>query len=234
MKTVFVGDSLTSGLPGVSYWKHLKDKTNLINKGIGGDTLFGVTKRINRMLSNHKYDDIEKYIIEVGANDILVPILEEHSKYWDKFVDLKKEVLNCIPTNNINKFEEQYEELIRLLKSHNKKIGIIGLPIVENDDLGIDEKFKEYNIIVKKLAKKHNISYVDLRKMEEELKTKKGNLYVWGKTNMGLMLDTVKTSVLPFSMQISQKRELEVTVDSIHLNELAAKKLAELIEDSLL
>jgi len=234
MKTVFVGDSLTEGIPGVSYCRFLRDKRNVINKGLGGDTLLGATKRIKKMLASSRYDNVNKYIIEIGTNDVLLPTLAKHSFLWKIIVKTKGRTLGCVSCDNIEMFTEKYEELLLTLSFHNKKIGIIGLPLIENSILKINDIVGDYDLVIKKLAEKYNVDYVDLRALEKELKGVKEGSYFFGKTNLGNIIDTILTTLLPFSNNVSKLRGLAVTIDSVHLNRHTAQKLAIEIENKLL
>ena len=71
MKTVFLGDSLTAGMPGVSYWRFLSDKSKLINRGLGGDTLAGATGRAEKMLRGPGYDDVDQYGKQEGGQQFV-------------------------------------------------------------------------------------------------------------------------------------------------------------------
>lgn len=234
MKTVFVGDSLTQGIPGVSYWRFLKDKKNLINKGIGGDTLLGAAERVDKLLRNKRYDCVDKYIIEIGTNDVLLPFLNKHSLWWKAVIKAKAGALGCVPCRDIEMFKEKYEELILNLIHHNKKVGIIGLPIIENNILKINDTMEKYDLVIKKSAEKYNIDYVDLSRIEKDLKGDNSGSYFFGRTTLVCMFDTIFTSFLPFSNIVSKMRGLAVTIDSVHLNSSTAKKLAAEIKNKLL
>ncbi|MEG0874604.1 MAG: SGNH/GDSL hydrolase family protein [Clostridiales bacterium] len=234
MKTVFMGDSLTEGLPGVGFWRFLTDKSNLINKGLGGDTLIGLTKRTKKLLKKDTKGNIEKYIIEIGTNDVLLPVLKNHSWCWRTVVKIKAKVLGCVPCENIGDFQDKYEKLLVLLLKNQKQIGIIGLPFIETTAVEINPTMEKYDDAIKELAQKYHIDYVDFRELEKALIGKNKATYFFGKTNFFNMLDVISTSILPFSMFISKSRQLNATTDSVHLNEKAAKKLACLIEEKLL
>lgn len=234
MRTVLIGDSLTEGIPGVSYWRFLNNKRKILNKGLGGDTLLGATKRTIRMLGNKKYDDIDNYIIEIGTNDVLLPVLTKHSIVWKEIIKLKSATLGCIPCANILDFSNKYDELLSMLINHNKKVGIIGLPLIENSILKINDDMNKYNSVIKELAQKYNITYIDLESLEREMKAGNEGSYFFGKTNLGNMIDTIFTSILPFSNIVSKIRGLSVTIDCVHLNRNTAKKLASAIEQKFI
>lgn len=128
MKLVCIGDSLTYGygVSSKSCWTELLKKylnTEVINKGINGDTTFGILSRSYKDIIEEKPDYV---IIMAGTNDILMdrplksvkdnikllinetkekniipvmalqpPIIPELAKiYWDEKVNYEKAILN--------------------------------------------------------------------------------------------------------------------------------------------
>ncbi|MEG0792897.1 MAG: GDSL-type esterase/lipase family protein [Lachnospiraceae bacterium] len=233
MKTVIIGDSFTEGMPGAAYWNYFYDKSQLINKGVCGDTLYGASKRVMRMLHSKDGQKIDHYIIQIGTNDVLLPVLMKHSKYWKRVVKVKGCLFGSIPCRDINDFKIGYEQLILTLLRNKKKVGIIGLPLVENSLLRMDDTMQEYHVVVQDLARKYHLGYVDLRAWEIWKKKENQGTYFYGKTNLGNFIDTVFTSFLPFGNTVSKMRGLAVTVDGIHPNKSTAKALAKLIENQL-
>lgn len=147
MRTVFFGDSLTEGMPGVSYLRFLHTKSNIINRGVGGDS-------------------------------------------------------------------------------------VIGLPMIENSILIINSIIDEYNVVIEGLCKKYNIVYLDMKQLEVEVKGNNCGTYFFGKTNIGNVVDTLFTTIFPFSMLLSRLRGLAITIDSTHLNRHMAMELAKAVENS--
>ena len=74
MNIIFFGDSLTEGIPGVSYYNILKEKLpqhNLGNCGKGGDTVISLLRRIKKMNISQTYDIA---FLWIGTNDVLVHV----------------------------------------------------------------------------------------------------------------------------------------------------------------
>jgi len=234
MKTVFLGDSLTAGMPGVSYWRFLSDKSKLINRGLGGDTLSGATGRAEKMLRGPGYNDVDQYIIEIGTNDVLLPVLQKHSSLWRMIVKTRGKYFGSVPCESIEVFGRKYEELLQLFIRQNKRIGVIGLPLTESSMPIINDTMKEYDAIIAGLCKKYRIAYIDVLQLGTKMKGNNRGTFLFGKTNFGNLIDAVLTSILPFSMQVSRRRGLAVTIDSIHFNKNMAKALASVIEAKFL
>ena len=116
MDIVFLGDSLTEGRPGVSFFDILKDKLpdhNLINKGRGGDTVISLYRRIKRMNINGK---IDIFFVWIGVNDILASISKRHT--------MIKLIFNQTWTKNIDDFRawlkgfgDSYLELCEMIST---------------------------------------------------------------------------------------------------------------------
>lgn len=233
MKTIFLGDSLTQGMPGVSYCRFFENKQDLINKGLGGDTLIGAKRRLEKMLKKAKYANVDQYVIEIGTNDILLPFLKTSFPLWRFTVWLKGKLLGCIPAADLDEFRRQYEEMLTILRKANKVVLVVGLPFIENDTLPLNDSMAVYNRAIVALCEKYEIPYFDLKALELEIKGDRLGSYFFGKTNFGNVIDTIFTSFLPFSMAVSKARNLAVTVDSVHLNKETAKKLAIAIKPHL-
>jgi len=219
------GDSITAGIPGVSYLRFLQTK-RYKNFGIGGDTLSGLSGRVHNFIRENSCNE---YIIEIGANDILLPFLSNYSKTWNKTV---KRIIarGSIPLSNINDFKSEYEKLICMLS--DKKVIIISVPCLgENTKSGLNLKVDEYNQCIKNLCQKYDIAYINFNSWQKEVIETKiaGSSYFISKNNYNVLIDSVITTYLGLSEWISKKRKLMVTVDGIHLNKTGAEGLANLI-----
>ena len=219
------GDSITAGNPGVSYLRFLQTK-RCKNFGIGGDTLSGLSGRVHNFL---RETSCNEYIIEIGANDILLPFLSNYSKTWNKTV---KRIIarGSIPLSNVNDFKFEYEKLICMLS--NKKVIVISIPCLgENTKSVLNLKVDEYNQCIKNLCQKYDIAYIEFNNWQKEIIETKiaGSSYFISKDYYNVLIDSVITTYLDFSECISKKRKLTGTVDGVHLNKKGAKGLANLI-----
>ncbi len=234
MRTVILGDSLTAGLPGVSYWRFLHNKSKLVNKGVGGDTLLGASNRLQKILNNHRYDDADHYIIEIGTNDVLLYTQNKRSRFVKWIVSTREKTHGCIPCKDIDGFAANYEKLIKSLLDRNKKISVIGLPYIESSRTKINEMMERYDSVVQSLCEKYQLPYLNLRQLELRCKGANTGSYYPRKSIWWSVADALFTSVLPLSMFISKRRGLAVTVDSTHLNKKTAKELAAAVEEAFL
>lgn len=224
------GDSITQGRPGITYLKYIKNKKKFKNYGLGGDTLIGVCKRITYTLENSNYND---YLIEIGANDILLPYLRTYSVKWR----LKTDYLfkrGSIPCKNKEEFESKYRQLIYILINRTKNIKIVSIPCIgEELNTKLNYTVDTFNEVINNLTEKFSIDYIDFNAWQKKVIKAKNekNTYFISKEPFDVIYDTFLTTYLPFSRYVSNKRGCVSTIDGIHLNNTGAKGLASLIEE---
>lgn len=116
--------------------------TDIYNHGISGDRVAEILERID---SEAKAVMPDKIILAIGINDTPIPD-------FPKGTDPKT-------------FKEQYRKLIAKAKQHAKSLMIVGLTNVDEKISGHGYKNKEIeklDKIIKELAQKENIHFVDL------------------------------------------------------------------------
>lgn len=214
------GDSITQGQPGISYLKYL-DKKVYQNHGVGGDTLTGMIKRVKEYIVQ---STCSHFIIEIGTNDILLPYLKNSSSLWENRTKDRNKVFIV----DMAMFSDEYQKLIELL--YNREISVISIPCLgENINSELNKKVDEYNQAIMKICSKKSIRYIDFNTWQKKNIREKENHYFISKNPNDIIWDTLMTSYLGQSERVSQKRNLDTTVDGVHLNSKGAKGLAELI-----
>lgn len=228
------GDSLTEGRPGVTYVKYITNKHKCLNCGLGGDTLIGLAKRIDRRW----YNDLnakDYVVIGIGTNDFLIPFFYTCSPSWNN-VAKKLVKRGSVPCEDLNEYKEKYTQLLEHIKEKTKNIIVFGLPMIECVQNDLDSISARYNIEIENICEMENIYYIDFRKWQKHQKEKNNNhgsyfLATKSRTNWDVIWDTLITTFLPFEKRVSKKRGLFVTVDGCHLNKFSAMGLAELINE---
>jgi lysophospholipase L1-like esterase len=124
MKILCIGDSLTAGNVGYSYTKYLKEKYNIENKGINGDTTKCAYNRLKKCINSPVYNDVNLYIVSIGVNDLFVPYLTTVSTSWKIQMTPRVILKKCIKDRML--FESEYEKYIKLITGNKKKIILIG------------------------------------------------------------------------------------------------------------
>jgi lysophospholipase L1-like esterase len=222
-----LGDSITAGRPGVSYLRYFKNPGRYKNYGLGGDTLTGLSHRIDTLLETSHVDE---FIIEIGTNDILLPFLREYSLSWKRIVD-RLICRGSVPVDTIELFTGGYKKLIK--KFTGRQLTIISIPCLgEERENELNKKADEYNYAIRNLCTGNNITFIDFNRWQKETIQKNhlgGNRYFMTKQPFNCVIDTIATSYLGLSARVSRKRNLVTTVDGIHLNEQGARGLASLI-----
>jgi lysophospholipase L1-like esterase len=221
------GDSITEGRPGISYLRYLKK--NYVNFGLGGDTLLGLTKRIEYYLSKHSCNT---FIIEIGTNDILLPFLRKRTERWRKIVD-RLIARGSVPLATRSDFAVEYERLI--CKLLDRKIFVVNIPCLgENLENDLNVKVRAYNEVIENLCQKYGITYIDFNGWQREIiNNNPVSDYFISENPYVTLLDSLTTTYLDLSSWISNKRKLVLTVDGVHLNKRGAKGLADLIEKNV-
>ncbi len=214
------GDSITRGIPGVSYLNYL-DLSLYLNYGKGGDTLTIMTRRLSKLdLSSLKLH----FIIEIGTNDILLPYLVQTSSSWKKRINLT----HYAPIGEVSLFKKQYNQLLNHLKGHH--VTIINIPCIgESLASTLNQKVDTYNQIIASCCKQHDIPIIDFNSWQKQHLSLFSPSYFMTKHPIDVMIDTMLTTYGGQSQAISKKRNLNVTIDGVHLNEFAAKQLAKMI-----
>lgn len=220
------GDSITEGIPGVSYVKYLGKE--FLNYGKGGDTTLGLYNRLKNFLNSQT---VENIIIEIGTNDILLPFLYNYSPEWQKTV--KKIIASGrIPSKNIEEFEKNYKNLLELLV--DKNVLIINIPCIGEDlNNELNKKVDEYNKIIHKLCKDYPFKLVDFNSWQKSQLKTNSNKYFISKKPFKMVLDSIFVRSPKISNIVSKKRNLVTTIDGVHLNDNSARKLAELIKEKI-
>ena len=224
MKIICIGDSLTFGSVGYSYIKYLEPELKAKNAGVNGDTTLGAYRRLEKYIGNSRYADVHMYIICIGTNDIFLPYLSTLSPVWKRLTEPRIAWKKCIIGDDA--FAESYENILRLLNKHNKDAVLLGLPFIQMKDIPF-EKFQGRNAMIKKLAEKYGMPYIDTYSLQESAQKVQPRLYSWGATSICRLWDAIIMLVFPFSKDLfSKARRLELTVDGAHFNSLSARIVA--------
>lgn len=132
---VFVGDSITEGFPTDCVFP----KDNVINRGIGGDKVTGVTERIDVSVKDLKP---KKIYLMIGINNIL----------W-------------IPDTSIEELAKEYEILVAEIKkvAPNAELNIQSVLPLSGQFANKNDVVDKFNELIKKIAKNYSAQYIDLQ-----------------------------------------------------------------------
>ncbi|MEC9485266.1 MAG: GDSL-type esterase/lipase family protein [Candidatus Izemoplasma sp.] len=225
MKIIFLGDSLTEGTPGVSFFAPLKESFSnhkLINYGKGGDTVSSLLARLKRL-------DLKANIIVlfVGANDVFVKVSWTFSVY--------KTITKQKWAKDKTTFKDKYDAL--LSKVTEKATHVIVIPpllIGEQLDNEYNQLLKEYRESIEHLVNTYqNIDYIDLhQEFKNYLDAKESSDYI-AKSLKSIMQDVRNLKTKEEIDCVSQDRGLHVTLDGVHLNSTGALIITRKLEEVL-
>ena len=225
MRIAFLGDSITEGVPGVSYVDMLKayyPNDELINLGVGGDTI----KSINKRMKKEDLSNIDKLIFFVGVNDLFSRINLVH-----KIFKVLKNQRWC---KDVDEFETHYRIACDYLSDIQSEIVVIP-PLLLGEDTNnewnklLTEFVSRIELI---MASYPRIKYIHMREsFLDYLKGKNLSDYLpVSLLNIKKDLDECHT-ISEFDKR-GDSRGLHLTVDGVHLNSIGATIIAENIRNS--
>lgn len=143
---VMIGDSITEGF-NLSY----AGSTNkiVVNSGISGDRLKNIHLRLKRDVIDLNPTEA---LLMAGINDLLSDEIYKNLDYQ----------------NNIDQLFDYYQQLIMTLLDNQVKpicAGIIKINQFEHNHMFKNEQIEYFNNLLEKLAKKHNLKYIDFNKV---------------------------------------------------------------------
>jgi len=224
-----VGDSLTRGSVGVSYLKFLP--RGIVNKGVNGDPIMGIRRRLSRYVADPRYADVTTYILAGGSNDVLLPSLKQVSTYWRVANTIRPRLFGYRYLSEVTPFRAEYAACLDLLAAAGKRVILVGPPSPEianlpslRDDLG------RLSESIAALADGYGAAFVDTFGLLD--RTPPGDGYAWGAGPFMRVVDGVTVMTVPaLNDRWSACRRLTHTIDGIHLNSAAARLVAQRIEE---
>ena len=222
MNIIFFGDSLTEGIPGISYFDILKEKLPqhvLVNAGKGGDTVISLHRRIKKMNLNEVYDIA---FLWIGTNDILVHISK-------KYPIIK---MCCMQpwVKNVNDFSNRYQKLLKMISKNAKKIFVVSPAIIGEDvNNKWNKKLEEVSLEIEKISSEFkNVDYINMHKeFASFLSGKKPSKFILN----GIFRDVIAAWLFNIPRLVDEKskrRGLYLTLDGAHLNTAGAKMVAKI------
>lgn len=227
MRIVFLGDSITEGVPGVSYVDTIRsanEDLDIVNRGKGGDTVASLLKRVEKMSDLESFD---VFVLFIGINDIFGKLSWQYKFF--------KALRNQKAAKDHIQFEEKYKELLTSLSTFNKKI-IVVPPLLLGEDLSNswnNQVIELVNIVERLVADNQNSIYLNARTVFiDELHDKEISKYL----PLSLIEVVKDVAQLKNSAQVdyrSKERGLYLTLDGVHINSIGAKILSSIILEEL-
>ncbi|WP_404350137.1 GDSL-type esterase/lipase family protein [Sutcliffiella horikoshii] len=220
MKIACIGDSLTEGRPGVSFFNILKKKypdIKFVNLGKAGETV----KSLHTRLSKNKLDqDYDLAFLWIGVNDIYSRLLKVQAQPI---------------TRNSEEFREFYEHVLELVMQSSKKVVLVSPALIGENINSSNRGLLNLSMIIKEISLEHkNTTFIDLHEaFTERLENLRTTDYL--STSVGRLVKDVFFYRRPKRVdRLAEERGLHLTLDGIHLNSKGANivvdKYSQIIE----
>ncbi|NLP50072.1 SGNH/GDSL hydrolase family protein [Bacillus sp. RO1] len=213
MKVTCIGDSLTEGKPGVSYFNMLKKKypdIKFVNLGKGGETV----KSLHTRITKNKIDqDFELAFLWVGVNDI-----------YSKLLKVQAQPI----ARNSEEFRQYYENVLETVMQFTKEVVVVSPALIGENLNSSNRGLLNLSIILKEISKEHkNVSFIDLHQaFTKQLETLQSSEYL--STGLGRLVKDVFLYRSPKRVdRLAEERGLHLTIDGVHLNSKGANIVVE-------
>jgi lysophospholipase L1-like esterase len=230
---VCFGASLTAGTVSADYLALLRARPGLaryrfINQGVNGDLAWNGLQRIDRAISARP----DFFTLLIGTNDVNATLSERNRARYHSFNHLPIEQ----PTL------EWYEENLRLIvgrvrRETSARIALLSLAVIGEDlEHEANRRVELYNEAIRRVARDNGVDYLPLherviaylREHDADRATLPPRLpYRDGLTNVGTAT-ALHHSGLSWD-EVSRRNGLLVTTDCLHLNNVGAGMIADLI-----
>lgn len=236
MRVLFIGDSITRGVVGASFFKLLKKQFpsySLKNLGVDGDTFSNITKRLfDEIAADPNYDCV---VIQGGYNDIFLPYFFKKGRLFQFALSqqLKK---GLKPITEAQDFERHLREtVINLKKVFAGKIILATMGCInEYQSFELNSKRSIFNTIIKSIAHKENVALADCGShFDSELGHLPQRNYFLESFWAITLTDRAISQIKKGPGFLSNLRKLNLTIDGAHLNSKGAKIFADCIAEAI-
>lgn len=227
LKIAFIGDSLTEGIVGASYFDILDKKLpqhELLNWGKGGDTVISLFRRLHEI--NFK-PPLDIGFLWIGVNDVFV------NTSWS--FPLTKRLRGQPWAKSHTQFQECYRSLLELLQDNITHIFTLPpLLIGEDIDNAWNKELTVLSKIIHDLSVSYpNVEFVDLREhFIPQLASKNISPYV-PKSVFRVILDALFVKTPEELEKKATERGLHFTIDGVHLNKAGVEKVADVLLEKI-
>ena len=230
MTITFIGDSLTAGNLGIPYLKSVKlpPGTRVVNRGRDGDTAAGVRDRLQAAL---RTDGASILVIQVGANDILLPEMARRGGGWTPFIN-QMISQGSIASPNPEDFESIYTELITTAGAWGitEVIGVTIPPLGENLSSARNRGREQLNRRIRRALAASGAALADAAEaFENALEESANPSDYFFSTPAEFITDLRRIRREKGTRTLCKQRGLHLTMDGAHLNETGAALMAQVI-----
>lgn len=214
MKIACIGDSLTEGRPGVSFFKLLTTKHRHIefnNLGKPGETVKSLHSRLEKSKLATYYD---LSFLWIGVNDVYAKLLKVQAQPV---------------TKDHQEFKDYYVNCLEMILASSKHVVLVTPALIgETTKNAPNKELKELSSIIQSISSKYaNVSFLNIQAVfEHHLEQINSSDYM--NTNVMRVMKDVLFYKNPLRIdRLSKKRGLHLTLDGVHLNSKGAELVME-------
>lgn len=222
-RALVVGDSLTSGRPGVEFTSPLQRACGCrtVARGRGGDTLAGVADRLPRLLDRLRPDVV---VIEVGVNDLLLPWFVQRGGPWRRMAERLTD-RGSTPTPDPEQFGELYRGLLESTRRSARTIACTLTCLGEDLGSDLNARRSQHSAAIMAAAAATDSPVADLgRAFDTALESVAEPSSYLLDDHSRLFREAMTTAA--GADALSRRRGLRLTVDGVHLNRRGAATVA--------
>jgi lysophospholipase L1-like esterase len=227
MRIAFYGDSLTRGVPGVSFLRALKKmlpQDELMNLGKGGDTVVSLYRRVARR-ADRSVSDLA--VLWVGVNDVLATVSRGHSAL--------KWLMGQPRAKDPIEFREYYDRTLTCLCSSADNILTVSpLLIGEDRSNPWNRRLEELGETIRSVSESlDGVHHVDLHsELPSEWPASEASNYI-PRSVTRIALESLFLRSPERVDKTASRRGLHLTLDGIHLNSTGAERVAMVIRRAI-
>ena len=173
------------------------------------------------------------FVLEIGTNDILLPFLETWSENWEKTIRGIRRKGRIIAADR-EEFLGTYAEI--LAKTGPAPVLVISIPCIGEDLKNEPNRIVDhYNRGLRELCTRFGKTFIDFNSRQKEIIRGAGlrDPGFISKNSGRMVADIIVTRNPAGADKLSEKRNLMVTMDGVHLNSRGARILADMIREGL-
>lgn len=228
-RLLLIGNSLTAGHPGVAYsgmMARLGCPHEMVVEGRGGATVTEVRWRLNPLIASCNPDIL---FLEVGANDILIPLFHRRGGAWKRLArDLQ--FRGSVPMVTPEAFQQTYEEMLSAIPRSIRVILATVACLGENPKSEINGTRNRYNAVIRTLGEGHGAGIADVAEaFDAEMRNVPEPSPYFLDRHSSVFIDSLVTAPDAGADYLARRRGLHLTMDGAHLNSLGARIYAETV-----
>lgn len=236
MRVLIIGDSITEGKLGQSYIPGLKKRlpgVEIVNLGLGGDTVFGMKKRAMRYLQHDSRFDV--VVVVGGHNDVILPAFERMF-FTYRMVARAMIARGSLPFEDKKIFYNCYNSLIDMIRRLcSADIVLTTLSCInENLTAETNRDRAACNEVIREMAARYTLLVADVgEEFDRQLTEDAGKDYFMDRVWTTFLGDSLAGKIPGALDKLSEKRGLSLTIDGVHLNSAGAAIYSRLIAEAL-